>query len=83
MDKTKVTTDVDRELEEFMKANKDVLYKRISSDIGSRVDEGNKDKRKAIDGKFTKVNSFILFLKYFFSIWQVLECINLMDSLLC
>ena len=55
MEKGKVTTKIDQELEEFMKMNKDVLYKRISQDVGSRVDEGNKDKRRAIDGKFTKV----------------------------
>lgn len=48
-------TNTDKELEEFMKQNKDVLYKRISQEIGSRVDEGDKDARKVSDGKFTKV----------------------------
>lgn len=55
MEKSKVTTEVDKELEEFMKQNKDVFYKKTSDEVGSRVKEGNKDKRKAIDGKFTKV----------------------------
>ena len=55
MDRSKVTTEIDKEMEEFMKKNKDVLYKRVSEDVGSRVNEGSKDKRMAIDGKFTKV----------------------------
>jgi hypothetical protein len=63
MEKGKVTTKIDQELEEFMKMNKDILYKRISQDVGSRVDEGNKDKRRAIDGKFTKVFYFLQFKK--------------------
>jgi len=55
MEKGKIVTKTDQELEEFMKMNKDIIFKRTSQDIGSRVDEGNKDKRRAIDGKFTKV----------------------------
>jgi hypothetical protein len=55
MEKGKIVTKNDQELEEFMKMNKDILYKKTSMDVGSRVDEGNKDKRRAIDGKFTKV----------------------------
>ncbi len=55
MEKTKYVTQTDKELEEFMKQNKDVFFKKTSNEIGSRVNEGNKDKRKAIDGTFTKV----------------------------
>jgi hypothetical protein len=53
--KTNVKTHVDKELEEFMKQNADVLYKKTSEEVGKRVNEGNKDTRRAIDGKFTKV----------------------------
>ncbi len=49
----KVTNEKD-----FMQQNKNILYKRTSEDLGSRVNEGNKDKRRAIDGKFTKVRWF-------------------------
>lgn len=73
MEKSNTQSQIDKEMEEFMKQNKDVMYKRISQQIGSRVDEGNKEKRRAIDGKFTKVN--ILFL---FSTWHNQEIINLM-----
>ena len=55
MEKSNNQNSIDKEMEEFMKQNKNVLYKRISQNIGSRVDEGSKDKRRAIDGKFTKV----------------------------
>ena len=55
MEKTKKVTQTDKDLEEFIKQNKDILYKKTSEEVGSRVDEGNKDKRRAIDGKFTKV----------------------------
>jgi hypothetical protein len=58
MEKGKIVTKTDQELEEFMKMNKDILYKKTSMDVGSRVSEGNKDKRKAIDGKFTKVKLY-------------------------
>ncbi len=60
MEKGKIVTKTDQELEEFMKMNKDILYKKTSMDVGSRVDEGNKDKRRAIDGKFTKVYFIII-----------------------
>lgn len=52
--RTLVKTDLDKEREEFMKANADVFYKRISEDIGSRVDEGSKDSKFTSDGSFTK-----------------------------
>ena len=57
MDQSKVIekSKVDVEIEEFIKNNKNILYKKTSQQIGSRVAEGNKDERKAIDGSFTKV----------------------------
>lgn len=56
--KTFVKTDIDKELEQFIKENTDVLYKRQSEEFGKRVDEGNKDKKFTVDGKFTKVKKF-------------------------
>ena len=47
-------TDLDKEREEFMKANAGIFYKRTSEEIGSRVDEGSKDPRYTSDGTFTK-----------------------------
>lgn len=43
-----------------MKDNSDIIYKRNSKEVGSRVDEGNNDKRKAVDGKFKKVKLFFI-----------------------
>ena len=64
MDQMKVIekSRVDTEMEEFMKNNKNILFKKTSQQIGSRVDEGNKDKRKAIDGSFTKVKFYLRIL---------------------
>ena len=42
------------EINDFIKQNAGLLYKNISTDIGSRVDEGGKEKKKTLDGKFTK-----------------------------
>ena len=56
MEKSKVTTQTEKEMEEFMKLNKDILFKRSSQQVGSRVDETIKDKRHTIDGKFTNVS---------------------------
>jgi len=60
MDQKKVIekSNIDKEIEEFMKNNKDVLFKKSSQEVGSRVEEGNKDKRRAIDGAFTKVKIY-------------------------
>jgi hypothetical protein len=55
MEKKRILTQTEKELEEFIKQNKDILFKKTSDEVGSRVSEGNKDKRRAIDGKFTKV----------------------------
>ena len=59
MEKGKDATNIDQEIEEFMKMNRNILFKKTSQDIGSRVDEGNKDTRRAIDGKFTKVYNYL------------------------
>ena len=40
----------------FMQLNKHILYKKTSEEFGSRVSEGNKDKKRYMDGKFTKVS---------------------------
>lgn len=42
------------EIEEFIRQNKNVIYKKISDDIGSRYSEGGKEFKNTIDGKFTK-----------------------------
>ncbi len=56
MEKNKVTTSTEKEMEEFIKLNSDILFKKTSQEVGSRVNETFKEKRKTIDGKFTKVN---------------------------
>jgi hypothetical protein len=55
-DKRKQKTDIDREVEEFMKMNKDVLYKRTSEEIGKRQHEGGNQEKWTSDGSFTKVS---------------------------
>jgi hypothetical protein len=52
--KTQQKSTVDKELEEFMKQASDILYKRTSQEVGSRVNEGGKDPKKTSDGSFTK-----------------------------
>jgi hypothetical protein len=49
-------SDVDREVEEFMKQNKDILFKRTAEEIGRRQQEGGKQDRKVSDGSFTRVS---------------------------
>jgi len=70
MDQSNVSqkSKIDAEIEEFMRNNKEVLYKKSSQELGSRVSEGNKDQRKAIDGTFTKVKLFEYFMFLYFSI---------------
>ena len=53
MEKSKINqkTETDKDLEEFMANNANILYKRVSQDVGSR-NEGNKDKKHTIDGNF-------------------------------
>ncbi len=67
-------TQTEKEMEEFLKQNADVIFKKSSSQIGSRVQEKTENERVVIDGGFTKV--FINFLfKYFkqefVSFWNV------------
>ena len=38
-------TDIDRQRDEYIKANKDIFYKVSSKEIGSRVDEAQKEKK--------------------------------------
>jgi hypothetical protein len=66
MDQSKVSekTKINAEIEEFIKNNKDVLFKKSSQEVGSRVSEGNKDQRKSIDGAFTKVGIFLFNLQF-------------------
>jgi hypothetical protein len=66
MDQSNVSqkTKIDAEIEEFMRNNKEVLYKKSSQQVGSRVSEGNKDQRRSIDGAFTKVK--IIYILYVF-----------------
>jgi hypothetical protein len=54
-------SDIDREIEEFMKRNKDVLYKRTSEDVGKREAEGGKQDRHVSDGSFTRVRELYNF----------------------
>jgi hypothetical protein len=50
-----VQTETEKQMKEFIKQNADLLYKKESQELGARVNEGNKDARRAVDGKFTKV----------------------------
>lgn len=56
MEKSKINqkTSTDKELEDFMTQNANILYKKVSQDVGSRVNEINNDKKYTVDGKFTK-----------------------------
>lgn len=42
------------EIEEFIRQNRNTIYKKTSDDIGSRYLEGGKEFKNTIDGKFTK-----------------------------
>lgn len=48
-------SDTENKMDEFIKQNSRLLYNRESQEVGSRVNEGNKDEKKTVDGKFTKV----------------------------
>ena len=57
MEKTKVTkTQTEKEMEEYLRQNKDNFYKKSSSKIGSRIQESPDIERIAINAGFTKVN---------------------------
>ena len=46
--------DIDRQRDEYIRANKDIFYKVSSKEIGSRVNEAQKEKKYISDGSFTK-----------------------------
>lgn len=48
-------TSIDDEIKKYLQMNSKTIYKQTSNDIGSRVNEGGKEKKFSIDGKFTKV----------------------------
>ncbi len=64
-----MNTQTDLEINDFIKQNMNVLYKKTSDDIGSRNKEGGKEHKHTIDGKFTKVSISLisLTLKLFFT----------------
>lgn len=45
---------VEDEINDFIKQNAKLIYKQTSHNIGSRAEEGGKEKKNTIDGKFTK-----------------------------
>ena len=49
-----VYTEIDKQRDEYIRANKDIFYKITSSEIGSRVNEAPKEKKYVSDGSFTK-----------------------------
>lgn len=57
--KAPAKTQTEKEMEEFLRQNSDIVYKKSSSTIGSRVGENADYERIVIDGGFTKVNTFI------------------------
>ena len=70
-------TQTEKEMEEFLRQNADVVFKKSSSKIGSRIQEITDNEKIVIDGGFTKV--FINFLIIIFdSICFMLECTDLM-----
>ena len=48
-------TQTEKEMEEFLKQNADVIFKKSSAKIGSRIQENTDNERIVIDGGFTKV----------------------------
>ena len=53
-----INSKIDKEFEEFLKENRNILFKRTSDEIGKRQQEGGKQEKFVNDGKFTKVNIF-------------------------
>jgi hypothetical protein len=54
--KTVSKTPTEKEMDEFLRQNSSVVYKKSSSKIGSRIEEKTDNERIVIDGGFTKVN---------------------------
>ena len=48
-------TQTEKDMEEYLKQNADVVYKKSSKVIGSRIHEKTDNERIVIDGSFTKV----------------------------
>ena len=48
-------TQTEKDMEEFLRKNADVVYKKSSTKIGSRINENTDNERIVIDGGFTKV----------------------------
>jgi hypothetical protein len=57
---TVTKTQTEMEMEEFLKNNAEVVYKKSSSKIGSRIEEKMDNERIVINGGFTKVKHFYL-----------------------
>ena len=57
-------TDIDRQRDEYIRANKDIFYKVSSNEIGSRVGEAPKEKKYISDGSFTKHLMYTGMYKY-------------------
>ena len=47
-------TDIDKQRDEYIRAHKDIFYKVSSKEIGSRVNEAQKERKYISDGSFTK-----------------------------
>ena len=47
-------TEIDKQRDEYIRANKDIFYKVTSKEIGSRVNEAPYEKKNVSDGSFTK-----------------------------
>lgn len=45
----------DIEINDYINKHVNVIYKKTSNDIGMRYNEGGKEKKHTVDGKFTKV----------------------------
>ena len=54
-------TQTEKDMEEFLKKNADVVYKKTSAEIGSRIHENKNNERIVIDGGYTKVNIFYFY----------------------
>lgn len=57
---------VDDEINNFIKQNSSLIYRTTTKDIGSRAQEGGKEKKSTLDGKFTKVCKSITIFYYFY-----------------
>lgn len=70
-------TQTEKEMEEFLRQNADVVYKKSSAKVGSRIHEKTDNERVVIDGGFTKVFIIPLII-ILISICSMLGCTDLM-----